>query len=68
VSNVLYHRDVHVHVRVPPHANAAPSAMIVTTKPSDRSESADVCARSPGHRITPLWLSLGIVEEQATRE
>ena len=40
----------------------------VTTKPMERTEGADVCARLPDHHIMPLWLSLGIVEEQATCE
>ena len=44
------------------------TAVNVTTKPMERSEGADVCARLPDHHIMPLWLSLGIVEEQATSE
>ena len=44
------------------HACGHDTAVNVTTKPTERSESADVCARLPDHHIMPLWLSPGIVE------
>ena len=50
------------------HACGHDTAVNVTTKPTERSESAGICAHLPDHHIMPLWLSLGIVEEQATCE
>ena len=64
-------RAVHLQLWVMSDAlklSTTPRAVIVTTKPSDRGESADVCADSLSHHTTPLWLSLGIVEEQAICE